>query len=314
MPLIASIPGGGLVIFISGTVFDVNLYARAGAPPEALNITFVFDDATVGSTDSGVPAIRAGAFDPATTIKLIFTNGSQISAIGGNGGDAYVQNDSEFTLAQDATTTDATDGGDIYQSDDIATEIYINYGVVDTYVTDCDMFAAGGGGAAASLSPFIENSWFDPAEKFVRAPMGAAASGGGGSGIPGGNAGIATKSASSLGDGKTVILNGNNGVFASGGLGASPQAYNLKNGLFGQNAEGTANSTSSAGGTSIDAIVSTRLTTPIQGYVGGSINSIGAPGLAGGAIKGLNVTVYNLLADATRFRDGNSDAYTLITV
>jgi hypothetical protein len=36
-------------------------------------------------------------------------------------------------------------------------------------------------------------------------------------------------------------------------------------------------------------------------------------GSAGPAFKGSNITVYNLAADSSKLRDGNSDSYTLIT-
>jgi len=312
VPLIAT--GGDLVIFISGTVFDVNLYARAGAPPDAIDVTFVFDGAIVGSTSNAIPSIRAGAFDPASNIKLIFTNSTKVSAKGGAGGGSYVDNRGKtgfFPGLLNVSTTSATDGGDSYQSDGIATEIYINYGTVDGYVTDSDVFAAGGGGsgvagitiggASAAGSPF-ECAW-----------AGAGSGGAGGSGIPGGVGGIATKHIDSHVD-STTIISGIDGSFVSGGAGVVAISTDS-----GANPSGThevkSTATSGAGGASIDGSASTFLAEIIidsgNGYY--SIESLGSEGDAGGAIKGANVTVYNLAADSARFKQGNSDSFTLVT-
>jgi hypothetical protein len=286
VPLIASTPGGDLTIFISGAVFDVNLYARAGAPPDALNITFVFDGATVGSTANNVPAIRAGTFDPATVIKLIFTDSSKISAIGGRGGDAFVDSGNAIV-----TTSNATSGGDIYQSDGIETEIYLNYGVVDTYTTSGEMYAAGGGGgSAATESRFTAH--------LLELKTGAAAGGGGGNGIPGGVAGIATTIQNPPEFTFNDVANGLDGSFSANGAGVEVVA---------EASEATDNgtiATSGNGGNSVNGSASSA--------VGDNV-SISSAGLAGGAIKGTNVTLYNLAADSAKFRGGNSDSFVLIT-
>ncbi len=302
VPLIAT--GGDLVIFISGAVFDVNLYARAGGPPDAINITFVFDGATVGSTANSVPAIKAGAFDPASNIKLIFTNGSKVSAIGGRGGDAYVRAKNQTAI--DATTTSAADGGDIYQSDGIASEVYLNYGTVDTYVTDCDFLAAGGGGASASAATVTVS-------QANTATSGAASGGGGGSGIPGGSAGVATMTSDSSGN--AVINSGGNGSFTSAGAGGYSVSTTSKQSPSQPYYPTTSRSTADAGngGLYVDGGTGLADNEALEGSVLLSENSVGAAGLAGGAIKGANVVVYNLAASASRFKAGNSDSFTLIT-
>ena len=305
VPLIASTPGGDLTIFISGTVFDVNLYARAGAPPEPLNVTFVFDECTIGSTANNVPSIRAGAFDAASVIKLIFTNSSKVSARGGDGGDASVTN-SRFAGA--ATTTNATDGGDIYQSDGIESELYLNYGTVDTYVTDCEMYAAGGGGGSSAATTYVTD---DPAGVSV----GVATSGGGGSGIPSGSAGALSGFVGEL-ESPPDIQTGQDGTFNGGGIGAT--ATNFATQTIGTappvTATAQADSSSGDGRWGLDGGFSTATTTAIEGTKQTDFVSISNAGLAGGAIKGANVTVFNLAAEASKFRDGNSDSYVLITV
>lgn len=285
VPLIASTPGGDLTIFISGTVFDINLYARAGAPPDALTVTFVFDAAIIGSTSNTTPSIRAGAFDPSTVIKLIFINNCEGSSIGGNGGSSYTNSDNDIV-----TTTNATDGGDFYSSDGIESHLYLNYGTVDTYDTSGLIYAAGGGGGSASA----EDSALIGTNFYAR---GAGASGGGGSGIPGGLAGIATKKANPNVWVEDVINNGINGSLGSAG-----------SGVFSSSSFGTviATSTSGAGGASLDGISS-------SGSSANGAVSIGGAGLAGGAIKGSNVTLYNLAVSSGKFKAGNSDSFTLIT-
>lgn len=282
VPLIASTPGGDLTIFISGTVFDVNLYARAGAPPDALNITFVFDGATVGSTAINTPAIRAGAFDPSTVIKLIFTNNSKMSARGGNGGDAYVDSKNEIV-----TTTNAENGSDVYQSDGVESHVYLNYGVVDTYTTDSIMYAAGGGGASASAE-------ITASSQGAEFSLGVSVSGGGGSGLPSGSAGVATQHPDQTSAGNDTAQ-GIDGAFEYGGQGVT-----LDNSFLSFDLEATSgNGGASANGSTSSAI--------------GDTTSLGIAGLAGGAIKGGLVTVYNLAAESSKFRSGNSDAFTLIT-
>ena len=269
-----------------------------------MQITCVFNNSVIGSTKQGNPAIRAGAsLDPYTTVKLIFTNDSKVSAIGGNGGNAFIRNDNNGI---DATTTSATSGGDVYQSDGIATEIYLNYGTVDTYVTDCYMYAPGGGGASAAIASRARDG-------NASATAAAAASGGGGSGIPGGIAGVTTKASGSEGN----IVNGKNGTFNAGG----PLALATHSG-YGtvynpQGPDDTASlsvsSISGAGGFSLTGLAATASTNVSSGSLTTEEKSLGATGQAGGAIKGANVTVYNLSASSSRFRDGNSDPYTLVS-
>jgi hypothetical protein len=283
VPLIATTAGQDLTIFISGVVFDIDLYARAGAPPDALNVTFVFDGATIGSSSAGAPAIRAGLFDAATAIKMIFTNNSKVSAKGGNGGAASISNTSASAAA-------GVSAGDVYQSDGITTSIYLNYGTVDGYVTSAELHAPGGGGGGATCYNTDESS----SGLFVSL---GAAGGGGGSGIPEGSGGAASVVEPSDFDGVfSSAKNGFNGTFSlggNGGLASIPfPVSSAKGGKGGASLVAGASSSSPAG---------TR-------------TKQGAAGAAGAAIKGAGVTVYNLAASSSKFKSGNSDSFTLITV
>lgn len=300
--LSSSFSVGYTTIIVNDTVIPVDTVSAC----RAMQITCVFDDSTIGSS-VGNPSIRAGgSLDPYITIKLIFTNNSKVSAIGGRGGDAYVEN--RENNGTSATTTSGGNGADVYQSDGIATEIYINYGTVDTYATDCDFFAAGGGGSAVSGVTIGQAT--TGGVTFDDAWAGSAVSGSGGSGIPSGSAGTASRSSQSI-DESTAIVSGFNGSFANGGATALTIANDISQG-FGT--EVNATSTNGAGGDSADGQSGSFIPELVSGTSSYHIESVGSAGLAGGAIKGANVIVYNLTASANRFKQGNSDAFTLITV
>jgi len=155
VPLIASNPGDELVIELSGSLFDVNLFARAGAPNVPINVTFIFNGCTLGSTAFNVPSVRAGSFEAGSRIKIICTNNTKWSA---KGGENYSYT---FDGSRVIRTGESNNGADSYQSDGIETEIYLNYGIVSGYDTSCEMYASGGAGGYGSLfqgeGPFYPN-------------------------------------------------------------------------------------------------------------------------------------------------------------
>ena len=279
IPLIDT--GGDLVIFISGAVFDLNLYDRAGAPNNDVDITFVLLGATIGSADTPY-AMRAGPFSGGSTIKIIATEGTIWSAKGGAGGAAHAGLTS-------STVQTGANGADSYQSDGITTEIYLNYGTVDTYVTDSTLYAAGGGGGSAVLA--IERPVSGPAV-FKNTLL--SSGGGGGSGLPSGAGGVATTD-DIFAD--KIPQSGNSGPFGSGGLA-----------IVAEVASNT--SIGSDGGFSLDSpnggFNFIDLSTTIY------FNQVASSGDAGGAFKGTGITVYCLTADLSKLRDGNSDPYTLV--
>ena len=287
--------GGPVTIFISGVVSDVNLYDRAGAPSGAVDITFVIQNATMGSSTTQY-AMRAGNFDSGSTIKIICTQGTQWSAKGGDGGDA-----------NELYSYNGTNGHHSYQSDGITTSIYLNYGGVDGYTTDGELFAAGGGGGGARAeSNIFQNS---PPIRYA-----AVSGGGGGSGIPGGSGGTASAlypaqiGYSSFGN--SVFNNGFDGTFSSDGNGDLAEfIYTPTN----QTPVLCYDAKGSDGGFAVNS--------PNNGYTNEyytpfntTVNrSTGSSGNAGAAFKGINITVYNLSASSSKLKDGNSDSYTLIT-
>lgn len=265
--------GGPVVIFISGTIRDYVLFNRV-LSPNPVDVTFVIDGANIG-TDTTDYAMRAGNFAAGSTIKIICTNGTQWSAKGGDGGDVT-----------GTTASAGTNGKHSYHSDGITTSIYVNYGTVDGYVTDSTMYAAGGGGGGSVIStnPLIGR-------------LSAASAGGGGSGIPSGDGGTATST--NTGEYK----DGFDGTYINDGNAQVAQLDYLTLTYF--KARG------SDGGTSVNA--------PNNGYTqlvdapSADINIVASGGIAGGAFKGSNITVYNLAASSSKLKDGNSDSYTLVT-
>lgn len=77
----------GTEIVITGTRTDINLYTQyAGAPSVAVDLTFIFDGAMLGSSSALIPAIRAGNFPTGSKLTIILINGADLQAAGGKGG------------------------------------------------------------------------------------------------------------------------------------------------------------------------------------------------------------------------------------
>ncbi len=264
-------PGGELVITLSGSLIDVNLYSRAGAPANAVNVTFIFDGCTIGSSE-GVPAVRAGAWPVGSVIKIICTNGTKWSAKGGNASTWRTS----LEIGAEILVKPQSNGSDSYQSDGVETHIYLNYGTVDSYTTSSELYAAGGAGATPKLP-----------QPYPASPSLPWSGGGGGSGIPFGEGG---KFEYALPGFPVSKAYGNDGSFNTGGSGATH--------FSGLQLEARGGD----GGFSVNG--------------GNSVSNNGnfdEPTLAGGAFKGSSITVYNLSSESSKLRDGNSDAYTLIT-
>lgn len=269
VPLIASNPGEELVIELSGSLFDVNLFARAGAPNIPINVTFIFNGCTIGSTASNVPAVRAGAFEVGSRVKIICTNNTKWSAKGGRNYDYNYSNTPVSVHPNSVRSGSRENGADSYNSDGIETELYLNYGTVDGYSTSSQLFASGGGGENRFVEVVIFGSTFY-----------AIGNGGGGSGI-------------SQGEGSNVIFRdgvtgADDGTFSSGGAGY--QYNDFSETVTGGNGGASVNGLSGSSG---DGVLS-------------------PPTLAGGAIRGAQVSVYNLASESSKFRQGNSDSFTLI--
>ena len=68
-------------IVLDGALGEANLYVLAGAPSQAVTITFVMTAYSFGQT-----SIRAGSFALGSKIILVLVNGFEGKANGGNGG------------------------------------------------------------------------------------------------------------------------------------------------------------------------------------------------------------------------------------
>lgn len=263
VPFIAT--GDDLIIELSGDLYDLDLFSRAGAPNIAIDVTFILKDATIGSTDYRVPSISAGAFKEGSRVKIICQN-VKWSAIGGKNHDIGYSSGTALTYL----TGEKYNGGDLYNSLGVETEIYLNYGNVDGIETSGLMYASGGAGAVTQRlqsGRYVEGS-----------------PGGGGSGITAGLGGVIINRPSAF----PSSTNASNGTFDSGGKGGILSGYSI----------------GGDGGASVDG-------SNAPPYGVGQVQTSN-PTLAGGMIKGENVTVYNLDSFSDSIRNGNSDPYTLV--
>lgn len=272
VPFIAS--GDDLTIELSGDLYDIDLFSRAGAPNIAIDVTFILKDATIGSTDYRVPSISAGAFKEGSRIKIICQN-VKWSAIGGrNYGVYYSKINIGFgDFSKGSQINERHDGGDSYDSNGIETEIYLNYGEVEGIQTSCEMYASGGAGQV-------------PTGDFDYVLPGIFPSGGG-SGITPGLGGEKTGPYQPSGQ-----SNASNGTFTSGGSGSTYSGGGFYcvagNGGFSED----------GGNFSKNGVTPASL--------------LAEKTLAGKAFKGENITVYNLSSESSKLRPGNSEPYTLI--
>lgn len=274
VPLIASNPNDELVIELSGSLFDVNLFARAGAPNIPINVTFVLNNCTIGSTAFNVPSVRAGNFEVGSRIKIICTNGTKWSAKGGENFNYTFQ--ASLPLPQSGSKYN---GGDSYDSDGIETELYLNYGSVDGYTTSGELFASGGAGGVGAVD-FFGLRYVYPC--------------GGGSGI---SFGAGSKYFDPQDLSPTLV--GGDGAFLFGGQGKQHQYFQPDTAKGGD------------GGFSLDGQnPSGSMDTGIIGFI--PVYTFSSPTLSGGAVRNTNITVYNLASESSKLRQGRSDTFTLI--
>ena len=214
-------------------MLDVNLYDEAGRPNEAVNITFVFSNVKIGSSATNIPAMRAGVFVAGTTLTVIYINGTDHQARGGDGGgggEYVVTSPPEVDLMEIELSGSAGAGGVCYDDNGIDTTIYLSGATGHATYTDADGYIrASGGGGGAGATTFTN----------------AGHSGGGGAGIsvgtgtqgalllnsrgdivdigaPGGEgdqAGNGGTSSGTAGDGGAWGQDGDNGVYSGGSKG-----------------------------------------------------------------------------------------------
>lgn len=156
--------GDNSEIVLNSPLSEINLHVLAGAPSQAITITFVLD----GTYSQGQTAIRAGNFAAGSKIILILANGFDGQANGGKGGDGgggfyEAETETWYTIP---LPEDGEDGGVVYDAEGVDTDIYFSgatpstaYPVADGYIrapsggaggfdaTNADPFVAGDGGA-----------------------------------------------------------------------------------------------------------------------------------------------------------------------
>lgn len=186
----------GSEIVITGSTLDINLFIQyAGAPSEAVELTFIFDATLTGSTSGSLAAIRAGAFPVGSKIIIIMVNGADLQAAGGFGG----RGGSDPLFGQQSPGNGNV-GGVVYDAMGVDTDIYFsgvtpsgNYPIADGYLR-----APSGGDGGFDAVLVAPNSYV---------------AGNGGNGGSGRNVGVGGVGGLDAGNGGD---NGNNGNSTSG--------------------------------------------------------------------------------------------------
>jgi hypothetical protein len=289
-------------VVITGSTTTINIYNQLGNPNVPVDAVIVLDGGDFGSDTISSPTIRAGALFAGSTIKIFCINGARVGSKGGRGGNASV-NSSYITSAQNGGN-----GGDIYNSEGIPTDFYINYPAIDGFTANSELFASGGGASGASATVLAESIF----QNELRASV--ATGGSGGSGIIGGDRGIGSAPNDSSQTTSAEAKNGEDGSFSSGGA-------SVQSNTFAFVGAGSVN-VSSTGGAGGDSASSSAPSTNIQFSIVETPTeisrdvSIGVGGQPGDSFIGGNITVYNLAADSSKFRDGASVEgvdYTLVS-
>lgn len=135
----------GEEIIISGNVRNLNIHTYVGAPNEAVELTIIFDGATVGSTDTETAAIVAGNFAAGSKLIFILANGADLCSKGGTGGEGQnVWVGYTFTLGW---AKDGKQGGIVYDAQGVDTDIYFSGATASaTYATADGYLRAPNGG------------------------------------------------------------------------------------------------------------------------------------------------------------------------
>ncbi len=138
----------GAEIVLDSPLGGVNLFVLAGAPSQAVDLTFVLSNYSYGET-----AIRAGAFPAGSKLTIILLNGFDGQASAGNGGTGAGVN----TSGQTSAPTNGADAGTVYDAQNVDTDIYFSgatpsaaYPVADGYIRAP---SGGEGGFNAVIGP-----------------------------------------------------------------------------------------------------------------------------------------------------------------
>ncbi len=206
----------GSEIVIDTPLVEANLFILAGAPSQAVELTFVFD----GSYSAGSLAIRAGQFSAGSKLIIILANGFDGQANGGTGGDGQ-STTYEGEITQWLATSqpqEGEDGGVVFDAQGVDCDFYFSGATPSAAFPTADGYIrAPGGGGAGAISPFIGT---DNSINY------GGNSGGGGAGRNPATGGDAGDAESNVGN-RTAIdgIDGFNGdIIGNGGLGGDQPA------------------------------------------------------------------------------------------
>jgi len=228
-------------IVLNSPLGGINFYTLAGAPSQAVTLTFILD----GSYSFGDVAMSAGNFAAGSKLILILANGFDGQASGGSGANGEsIYYDFEDNLWFQDSIGVAQSGGIVYDAQGVDTDVYFSgatpsaaYPTADGYIRA----AGGGGGAGAAVGIGTNNS-----------PAYAGHGGGGGAGRSqglGGLGGIANN-VGNIGVDGNAGTSGN--IIGDGGLGGtSADAPNAADGGDWGQAGGNAKSLGGAAGSGI---------------------------------------------------------------
>lgn len=307
-PLFATDPNEEQFVTLTGSIRSINLATYVGAPTNIpLNYTFIFDNCEIGSAEESstwLASVRAGAWHPSSRIRIVCINNTKWSAKGGDGA-SIANNILQFVITQ------PTDGASSYESNGIATEVYLNYGNFLGYDTSSLLFASGaGGGGSGAYAIALKGT--GPGQTEVRSSTLSIASGGGGNGMPVGIAGLITENFPDGYGFKKSIKTANDGTFDFGGESFDAFAtLSISDGTLTSTA--TTSATPSDGGLASDSTLPTSTASADGDNTEVTANSNSA--LAGYSFVGGGITVYNLSSESAKFKPGRSVAgvdYTLI--
>lgn len=307
-PLFATDPNEEQFVTLTGSIRSINLATYVGAPTNIpLNYTFIFDGCEIGSAEESstwLASVRAGAWHPSSRIRIVCINNTKWSAKGGDGA-SIANNILQFVITQ------PTDGASSYESNGIATEVYLNYGNFLGYDTSSLLFASGaGGGGSGAYAIALKGT--GPGQTEVRSSTLSIASGGGGNGIPVGIAGVITENFPSGYGFEKSIKTADDGAFDFGGESFDAFAtLSISDGTLTSTA--TTSATPSDGGLASDSTLPTSTASADGDNTEVTANSNSA--LAGYSFVGGGITVYNLSSESAKFKPGRSVAgvdYTLI--
>jgi len=142
-------------ILLDGPLGEASLFVLAGAPSQAVTITFVLTAYSFGQT-----AIRAGNFASGSKVILILANGFEGKANGGNGGKGADGSENTNTPPPN-NAGNGQNGGTVYDAQGVDTDIYFSgatpsaaYPTADGYI-----FAPNGGDGGFNAFQVGPTNW-----------------------------------------------------------------------------------------------------------------------------------------------------------